>query len=77
MGFETKQTFGFRRKYPSSKTASGKGKFNLCKLWYNPVEDERKSGIPAEVDIPAPVRMTIFLTTKKQPTFFSLSLSLD
>lgn len=43
-----------------SKTASGKGRFSRCRFAYNPVAGDLKSGIPAEVDIPAPVRITIF-----------------
>ena len=55
-------TFGFFRKYPSSNTASGKGSFSSCKFAYRPVSGDLKSGIPAAVEIPAPVRMTMFLT---------------
>lgn len=73
---ERKRTFGFFRKYPSSKTASGKGRFNRWRLWYSPVDGERKSGIPAEVEIPAPVRMTMFLATSSGYQLSSLDMRL-
>lgn len=38
-----------------SKTASAYGRFSRARFAYRPVSGERKSGIPAEVLIPAPV----------------------
>ena len=38
-----------------SKTASGNGRSSRARLAYKPVSGERKSGIPADVLIPAPV----------------------
>ena len=43
------------RKYEISKTASAYGRFNRARFAYNPVSGDRKSGMPAEVLIPAPV----------------------
>lgn len=37
-----------------SKTASAKGRLSLARFAYRPVSGDRKSGIPAEVLIPAP-----------------------
>lgn len=42
-----------------SKTASGCGRFSRWRLEYSPVLGDLKSGIPAEVDMPAPVITTI------------------
>ena len=38
-----------------SKTASAYGRFRRARLAYNPVPGDLKSGIPADVEIPAPV----------------------
>lgn len=35
---------------------------NLARFAYSPVSFDRKSGMPAEVEIPAPARMTTFFT---------------
>uniref|UniRef100_A0A1B0GML5 Deacetylase sirtuin-type domain-containing protein n=1 Tax=Phlebotomus papatasi TaxID=29031 RepID=A0A1B0GML5_PHLPP len=43
----------------SSKIAVGYGKLYFCKLLYSPVSGDLKSGIPAEVEIPAPTIVTI------------------
>jgi hypothetical protein len=56
---------GFFRKYPSSKTASGKGKFSAWRFAYSPVSGLRKSGMPAEVDMPAPVRTTMLFAASQ------------
>ena len=45
-----------------SKTASGYGRFSRARFEYSPVSGERKSGIPALVEMPAPVRTTTRLT---------------
>ena len=42
----------------------GVGKSYFERLSYRPLPGERKSGIPAEVDTPAPVRTIIFLPEK-------------
>lgn len=38
-----------------SKTASGNGRLRRARLAYKPVSGDRKSGMPADVLIPAPV----------------------
>ena len=38
-----------------SKTASANGRFSLARFAYSPVSGDRKSGMPAEVLMPAPV----------------------
>ena len=48
---------------------------SLCRFAYSPVAGDLKSGIPAEVDIPAPVRMTTFLATLM--SFLRLSFALE
>lgn len=58
------RTLGFCLKNPSSKTASGNGRFNACRFAYNPVSGERKSGIPADVEMPAPVSKMMFLASR-------------
>src|ERR1700735_2614995 len=42
-----------------SKTASAYGKLSRARFAYRPVLGDLKSGLPAEVDTPAPVRTTI------------------
>lgn len=42
-----------------SNTASAYGKLSRAKFAYSPVLGDLKSGIPAEVDTPAPVSTTI------------------
>lgn len=60
-----KRTLGFFLKYPSSNTASGKGKFSAWRFAYSPVSGLRKSGMPAEVDMPAPVKTTMFFAASQ------------
>lgn len=48
-------------KYCRSKTASGVGKLYLLSWLYSPVPGVRKSGMPADTEMPAPHITTIFL----------------
>lgn len=41
--------------------ASGNGKLYFDKVEYNPVPGDRKSGMPAATEMPAPERTTMFL----------------
>lgn len=52
--------FRIKVKAMPSKIASGKGKLYFLSLKYKPVDGDRKSGIPAEVEIPAPHIITTF-----------------
>lgn len=61
---------GFCLKNPSSKTASGNGRFNACRFAYNPVSGDLKSGIPADVEMPAPVSTIMFLALRVQSALY-------
>jgi hypothetical protein len=52
-----------------SKTASAYGRFRRARLAYNPVPGDLKSGIPADVEIPAPVYRSVrhIFTKRLQP----------
>jgi len=56
-----KKTEGSSRKMEMSKTSWGSLSPRCASLEYSPVSLDRKSGMPREVEIPAPVRTMIFL----------------